>query len=287
MSDKHAFFQSQVSQIETVYEKAEAEELVYRLIDAYLGKTRLEYWDITGMPLGLDSPKTKNLFDQGVKRLLEFEPVQYIVGHTYFLEHKISVSPSVLIPRQETEELVSMIIANEKENNNLKILDIGTGSGCIPIALSLELNCQEITGLDISKEALVVAKANSQANNASVVFTQVDIMKEEIPYQELDIIVSNPPYVLESDKQGMDKNVLNYEPGLALFVPNDSPLKFYSAIAEKALNALVQGGRLYFEIHEKFGQEVKELMEKLGYLQVKVHQDIFLSKDRIVSGLKG
>ena len=287
MSVKHAFFKSQVSQIKTTYGSAEAEELIYRLIDAYLGEKRLEYWDITGTAIDFESPEIKNLFDSAIKRLLQLEPVQYIVCHTYFLDYKLEVSPAVLIPRQETEELVAMIIANEKENKNLKILDIGTGSGCIPIALSLELDCQETIGLDISNKALEVAKSNSKANNSSVVFEHLDILKDEIPYQEIDIIVSNPPYVLESDKKQMDKNVLNYEPGLALFVPDDAPLKFYEAIAEKSLDALVKGGRLYFEIHEKYGQEVKDLMENFGYLKVNVQQDLFLSKDRIVSGLKG
>ena len=287
MSAKHIFFQSQVSQIETAYGRAEAEELIYRLIDAHLERTRLEYWDITGAAVDLESPEIKKLFEQAIKRLLQFEPVQYIVGHTYFLEYKLEVSPAVLIPRQETEELVSMIIAKEKDKQQLRILDIGTGSGCIPIALSLELECQEIIGLDISEAALEIAQNNSSLNSAKVDFHQLDILNENIPYQELDIIVSNPPYVLESDKKQMHKNVLNYEPGLALFVPDDAPLKFYEAIANKSLKALVNGGRLYFEIHEKFGQEVKSLMEQVGYLNVEIHQDIFLSKDRIVSGLKG
>jgi release factor glutamine methyltransferase len=282
MSANHAFFQSQVSQIETAYGRAEAEELIYRLIDAYLGKTRLEYWDITGAVIDLDAPEIKRFFEQAIKRLLQFEPVQYIVGHTYFLDYKLEVSPAVLIPRQETEELVSMIIDNEKDNKQLRILDIGTGSGCIPIALSLELDCQEIIGLDISEAALAVAQNNSVLNSAKVDFHQLDILNENIPYQKLDIIVSNPPYVLESDKKQMDKNVLNYEPGLALFVPDDAPLKFYEAIAEKSLNALVKGGRLYFEIHEKFGQEVKLLLQNLGFREIILCQDLFMDKDRMI-----
>jgi len=271
-----------VSQIETAYGRAEAEELIYRLIDAYLGKTRLEYWDITGAVIDLDAPEIKRFFEQAIKRLLQFEPVQYIVGHTYFLDYKLEVSPAVLIPRQETEELVSMIIDNEKDNKQLRILDIGTGSGCIPIALSLELDCQEIIGLDISEAALAVAQNNSVLNSAKVDFHQLDILNENIPYQKLDIIVSNPPYVLESDKKQMDKNVLNYEPGLALFVPDDAPLKFYEAIAEKSLNALVKGGRLYFEIHEKFGQEVKLLLQNLGFREIILCQDLFMDKDRMI-----
>jgi len=274
MSAKHLFFQSQVSQIETSYGKAEAEELIYRLIDAYFDKTRLEYWDLTQTNLDLESPEIKNIFAQAINRLLQFEPVQYIVGHTFFLDYKLDVSPAVLIPRQETEELVAMIIANEKENRGLKILDIGTGSGCIPIALSSELDCKEVIGLDVSNDALEVAKANAQTNKSSVEFRNLDILSEEIPKSTFDIIVSNPPYVLESDKKAMDKNVLNYEPGLALFVPDDSPLKFYIAIAEKSLAALVEGGRLYFEIHEKFGRKIKSLMEQMGYLKVEIHQDI-------------
>lgn len=275
-----------MSQIETAYQKPEAEEIAYRLIDAYFDRSRLEFWDITGPEVDLTNPEIKHQFDLAIKRLLQDEPVQHVIGHTYFLDHKLEVSPAVLIPRQETEELASLIINKEKGFSDLKILDIGTGSGCIPIALSLQLDCQEIIGLDISEAALEVARRNALLNNTKVNFQKLDILNEEIPFDQLDIIVSNPPYVLESDKNQMDKNVLNFEPALALFVPDHHPLKFYEKIAKKGLTALSKGGRLYFEIHEKYGQEVKILMELLGYIQVKVHRDIFLSKDRIVSGIK-
>lgn len=275
-----------MSQIDTVYQKGEAEEIIYRLIEAYFDLTRLAFWDITGAQVDLANPEIQHQFDLAIKRLVQNEPVQYVVGYTYFLDYKLEVSPAVLIPRQETEELVSLIIKKEKDFKGLKILDIGTGSGCIPIALSLELDCQEITGIDISDAALDIARSNSIINKAKVNFLNLDILNQEIPNEKLDIIVSNPPYVLESDKKQMDKNVLNFEPALALFVPDYHPLKFYEKIAKKGLTALTQGGRLYFEIHEKYGQEVKSLMELLGYMQVKVHQDVFLSKDRIVSGIK-
>ena len=287
MSIKHAFFQSLVSQIEEIYGRDEAEEIAYRLIDAYLGKTRLAFWDIAGSGFDLDTPEIKFVFAEAIKKLQNNEPVQYVVGHTYFFDHKLNVTPAVLIPRQETEELVSMIIKNEKGNNGLFILDIGTGSGCIPIALSKALDCQQVIGIDISQEALLVANENAQSNNAKVCFEQLDILTKDVPVQDLDIIVSNPPYVLESDKTQMAQNVLAFEPELALFVPDSHPLKFYEAIARKALKALKSGGRIYFEIHENFGEEVKQLLTRLGYQKVEIHQDLFLSKDRIVFGIKG
>jgi len=287
MSTKHAFFSGLVSQIETVYQKTEAEEIVYRLIDAYLGKTRLEFWDITGVEIDLETPELKILFEQAIKRLLKNEPVQYVIGHTYFLDHKLNVTPAVLIPRQETEELVSMIIKNEKNNDQLRILDIGTGSGCIPISLSLALDCRQVIGIDISKSALDVAQNNASNSKALVTFQLLDILRQAIPFRNLDVIISNPPYVLESDKKQMDKNVLDFEPEIALFVPDNHPLKFYEAIAKKAVESLKKGGRLYFEIHENYGKRVKLLLEDLGYQEITLRQDIFLEKDRMVSAVKG
>ena len=288
MSAKHAFFLSQVSQIETVYKRPEAEEIAYCLIDAYLGKSRLEFWDIASGDLDFESDSMQEQFKQAIERLLvDNEPVQYIVGHTYFLDSKLKVTPAVLIPRQETEELVSMIIQNEKENYDLKVLDIGTGSGCIPISLSKTLKCKQVIGADISNEALAIATENAQSNKTKITFVELDILNQQIPFQELDIIVSNPPYVLESDKKQMHNNVLDHEPELALFVPDNNPLLFYEAICKKSLEVLISGGRLYLEIHEDYGRQVQKLLIGLGFIKVQIHQDLFLSKDRMVVAKKG
>ena len=287
MSDKHNFFRQRVGTLTKVYEQPEAEEIMYRLIDAYLGKSRLEFWDITHSD---DDPLSQSIlstFDEAVDRILNHEPVQYVVGHSYFLNLRLKVSPAVLIPRQETEELVNEIIQQESNGTNLRALDIGTGSGCIPIALAKEIKGLEIYAYDISKEALKIASDNAKAHSALVQFSLCDILKDSITLEDLDFIVSNPPYVLESDKKLMRKNVLEHEPGLALFVPDDEPLLFYRIIARKALAALKKGGRLYLEIHENFGKEIKSMLESMGYLDVSIKKDFFLEKDRMILAKRG
>ncbi len=282
MSERHQFFKKYVALLEPIYERPEAEELVYRLIDAHLDKTRLQFWDIAEERSDLKDKDLLAKFDSAIQRLHNKEPVQYIVGHTYFLDYKIQVNPSVLIPRQETEELVLKIIDREKSNQDLRILDIGTGSGCIPIALASQLNTSLVIALDISYQALEVAQKNIALNNVDVITKRADILSDEFDLKNLDLIVSNPPYVLNSDKTCMKDNVLKHEPSLALFVPDDDPLKFYKAIAEQGLKLLKPGGRLYFEIHERYGTEVQDVLESKGYINVEIIQDTFLSKDRMV-----
>ncbi|MFK8044357.1 MAG: peptide chain release factor N(5)-glutamine methyltransferase [Crocinitomicaceae bacterium] len=218
-----------------------------------------------------------------INRLLNQEPIEYIIGKVEFYDLILHVSPVTLIPRPETAELVDLLISNHPEEN-LNLLDIGTGSGCIPLAIKSIKNSWQVAGVDISKEALDVATINSNKLNLSINWIEADILKDNLPEGlKLDIIVSNPPYVLESDKQSMHDNVLKYEPSLALFVPDEKPLLFYNRIINLAKASLKKNGTLYFEIHENFGSEVLESMNKNGFISCEIVKDL-QGKDRIVFG---
>lgn len=220
-------------------------------------------------------------------RLVKNEPLQYVLGVADFYGRKMQVSPAVLIPRSETEELVHLIL---QENPLLpagaSILDIGTGSGCIPVTLAAELPQATLYGMDISEAALQIAEKNARANQVNVQWIQEDILKEEISLPErFEIIVSNPPYVRPSEKQQMHHNVLAYEPHLALFVEEAAPLVFYKRIVAFACIHLQKGGKLYFEINEQFGAEIALFMEQQGFCKVMVRKDL-QGKDRMVRGEK-
>ncbi|MEP1094925.1 MAG: peptide chain release factor N(5)-glutamine methyltransferase [Cyclobacteriaceae bacterium] len=215
-----------------------------------------------------------------VVRLLQNEPIQYVTGQTHFLGRIFKVQKGVLIPRPETEELVRMIVdANIVVNP--KILDVGAGSGCIAISLALETH-GKAAGLDVSEDALRIAKENSSALGGSIEFILHDILSSNPPISELDILVSNPPYIPERDKKQMHDNVLGFEPKIALFVSDDNPLIFYQRISTFGKGALKPGGKLYFELHEEYADEVKSLVEDLGYSEVIVHKDM-QGKNRMLS----
>jgi release factor glutamine methyltransferase len=214
-----------------------------------------------------------------IERLKKHEPIQYILGETEFYGLNFHVKTGVLIPRQETEELVDLII-KRSHKRNLKILDIGSGSGCIPISLKKFLPQAEIWSCDISKEALAIAMENAQRNNVDVYFKEFNILSSDDFFTEnFDLIVSNPPYVTEKEKVLMQENVLNYEPHLALFVPDDDPLLFYNNIVRRAKKILKSNGEIYFEINEAYGQEVKLLLIENDF-DVDILKDIN-DKDRI------
>lgn len=233
----------------------------------------------------LEEKDLPEAFLQDFERLKRGEPIQYIIGKAPFYGREFLVSPATLIPRNETEELVHLII-KENPQQGLRILDIGTGTGCIPISLFLEMKEPEVYALDISLEALKVARQNAKSLKAEVNFLQGDILRERIPLESLDILVSNPPYIPEKGKAEMHKNVLDFEPGLALFVPDEDPLLFYRRIAELGREHLKKGGRLYFEIHEDFGPETVDLLESMGYQEVRLIQDLN-GKNRIVTAVWG
>lgn len=243
----------------------------------------------------IDDTKSQ-LLAQYAQRLSQGEPVQYVLGYEYFMGEKFQVNPDVLIPRPETSELVDWIVENyvEKSRETVEkpvynILDIGTGSGCIAISLARLINNSTVFAFDISTGALKTAKANAEAQNIkNIQFCQVDILNTENSayshpdVDKFDVIVSNPPYVMNNEKKGMDKNVLEHEPHLALFVPDDDPLLFYRVIAKYGKSHLREGGKLYFEINQALGKETCQLLEDSGYSNVELRQDMF-GKDRMVS----
>ncbi|MEI6852816.1 MAG: peptide chain release factor N(5)-glutamine methyltransferase, partial [Bacteroidota bacterium] len=218
-----------------------------------------------------------------IKELKEGKPLQYITGKAWFCGLELSVNEHVLIPRPETEELVQLIIKEHKETKGLRILDIGSGSGCIGIALKKELKDAEVWAMDISEEALKVARKNAELHEADICFIYKDILDAEglSELRGLDIIVSNPPYVMESEKAVMHKNVLDFEPHEALFVPDNNPLKFYKAIFGLAKKN-GKPCRVYVEINESKGEEMIFLAKEFGFSDICIHKDIN-GKDRIIS----
>lgn len=226
----------------------------------------------------------KDRVEQIVERLKQSEPIQYIIGETTFYHLPFWVNPNVLIPRPETEELVDLII-KDFPGKPIRILDIGTGSGCIAISLANYLPESAVTAIDISQSALDTAGENAKRNNVSISFIQTDIVDEpqaEANIREtFDLIVSNPPYIKESEKASMGENVLLHEPRQALFVPDTDPLLFYRAIAGLGRKKLTENGFLYFEINAQCGQETVNLLKSTGYKEIELIRDIS-GKDRII-----
>ena len=221
------------------------------------------------------------IFREVVKQLQDQVPIQYILGKSHFMGLDFKIGPGVLCPRPETEELVDLIV---KEQQKGTLLDIGTGSGVIPLAVKKNRPNIEVTGLDKSPIAMEYAKENAKAHKLEAKWIQLDILNQHLN-TTFDIVVSNPPYVLESDKKDMQRNVLAYEPKEALFVPDDEPLLFYNRIAEMCTYILVPGGSLYFEIHEKLGSLIKSMLEENAFVDVQLIKDM-QGKDRIIKAKK-
>lgn len=211
--------------------------------------------------------------NEAVDKLLAGEPIQYIYGDTYWYGMTLKVTPDVLIPRPETEELVDMIV-KENSGTDIRVLDVCTGSGCIAVALAKSLNFPSVTGVDISDAALAVAQENASDQKVKVDFHKADALKLTPADGQYDIIVSNPPYVMESEKQSMDSNVLNHEPHIALFVPDNDALKFYKAIATYSHEALADNGTLYFELNPLTADELAGWMRKEGWSDVQLLPDM-------------
>lgn len=253
------------------YPETEVQGFIRILIESVCG------WNYTQQVLNKNERISVPQFDQiesAVLRLKKYEPIQYIIGETEFMGLNLKVNSAVLIPRPETEELVDWILRNNK-NKQFRIIDIGTGSGCIPLALKTSMKSSQLFAVDISESALKVAKQNADLNNLEIQFFQADILKwENYSWDSFDIIVSNPPYVRELEKKEMHKNVLSFEPENALFVSNEDPLLFYRQIAEFALEYLVDRGQLYFEINENLGDEMCNLLEHKGFVDLEVKKDI-------------
>ena len=226
-------------------------------------------------------PRCNGLITEIVDRLKKYEPIQYILGETEFFGLKLKVNQAVLIPRPETEELVQWIAETEIPADS-RILDVGTGSGCIALAVKKQFPDATVSAVDISVHALETARKNGEINNLNVNFFQADILTwENSGWEIYDLIVSNPPYVRESEKEAMFPNVLKYEPESALFVSDSDPLLFYRRIAEFAQKLLNETGWLFFEINEKSGMQTAQLLEKKGFRAIEIKKDLF-GKERMI-----
>lgn len=219
-----------------------------------------------------------------LSRLSQGEPLQYILGYAHFCGNRFKVTPATLIPRPETQELVDRII-DENKSADLRVLDVGTGTGCIAITLARALRFSSVKAIDISQDALIVARENAQALKVDVDFRKEDALALKDDGTRYDIIVSNPPYIVDCERAGMNSNVLDYEPHLALFGPDDDPLRFYEAITRYASEALADNGKLYFEINPRYVEPMKVMLNKWGFAQVEVIRDIS-ARDRFIKAYR-
>ena len=227
------------------------------------------------------SEKHRSVLTEMIRRLQKNEPIQYIIGIESFFGLTFEVNPNVLIPRPETQELVSWIIEDYQSDEFIRILDIGTGSGCIPISLAKQLSKAEVESWDISEGALEVASRNCERNEVKVLLRQKDVLKAAPEGDLYDVIVSNPPYITNKEKTDMEANVLDWEPSLALFVPDEDPLLFYRKIAQLGCDMLKEGGSLYFEINRAYGEETILMLKELGYAQIELKKDSW-GNDRMI-----
>jgi release factor glutamine methyltransferase len=269
-----------ISALSNVYEKREAQNIAFLLLHKLYNLRKQDL--ILGIEIH-ESRYNEAQLNELLERLAVNEPIQYVLGEAYFYGLRFKVNADVLIPRPETEELVHLIIQENRHLHFLDVLDIGTGSGCIPISLAKYLKQADIHALDISTTALQVAQSNAKSLEVKICFHELDIFQttlENLPFW--DIIVSNPPYITHAEKVFMQKNVLDYEPHQALFVPEKSDaLIFYEQISKLALQRLKKGGKVYFEINENLGNEVTILLTKLGLSNIRLIRDL-QDKDRII-----
>ena len=260
------------------YSDSEALALAKMLLVEVFGFSTLELYG------GKDkefSEKHRSVLTEMIRRLQKNEPIQYIIGIESFFGLIFEVNPNVLIPRPETQELVSWIIEDYQSDESIRILDIGTGSGCIPISLAKQLSKAEVESWDISEGALEVASRNCERNGVKVLLRQKDILKAAPEGDLYDVIVSNPPYITNKEKTDMEANVLDWEPSLALFVPDEDPLLFYRKIAQLGCDMLKEGGSLYFEINRAYGEETVLMLKELGYAQIELKKDSW-GNDRMI-----
>ena len=262
-----------------LYDAGEAQAIVRTVLDVEYGMTLTDI--ICGKVNELSSDEERNL-EEIIARLQNGEPVQYVLGEADFAGRTFHVEPGVLIPRPETAELCQWIeeeVSSLKADERKQILDICTGSGCIAITLGLTIPNSEVTGWDISEDALRIAQGNVEmlkAGNVRIEYQDALMLPKAA--ETADIIVSNPPYICEKEKADMEKNVLEHEPSIALFVPDEDPLKFYRAIAEYASSALKSEGALYFEINPIYEKETREMLQSLGFKDIETKEDAFEKK---------
>lgn len=267
--------------LEPLYGNGEARAITDYVLDVCFGLSKADI--LCGAVEEMTAEKTAEL-NKIFGRLTEGEPVQYVLGRAEFCGRWFSVRPGVLIPRPETEELCAWITADSKASASPKVLDIGTGSGCIAITLQLDMPESKVTAWDISADALDVARENAQQLGANVNFVKLDALNAK-PEGEWDVIVSNPPYICEKEKKDMAVNVLEHEPHTALFVPDADPLLFYRAITRLAVQTLSKGGRLYFEINPIYADDTCRMMQAEGMTAVELRSDMY-GKQRMAKGVK-
>lgn len=267
--------------LEPLYGNGEARAITDYVLDVCFGLSKADI--MCGAVEEMTAEKTAEL-NKIFGRLMEGEPVQYVLGRAEFSGRWFDVRPGVLIPRPETEELCAWITADSKASGSPKVLDIGTGSGCIAITLQLDMPESKVTAWDISADALDVARENAQQLGANVNFVKQDALNAK-PEGEWDVIVSNPPYICEKEKKDMAVNVLEHEPHKALFVPDAAPLLFYRAITRLAVQTLNKGGRLYFEINPIYADDTCRMMRAEGMTAVELRSDMY-GKQRMAKGVK-
>jgi len=277
-------------ELDVIYGKNEVASFFNILMSHYLKLNRIAL--VLEPELTVSKEEEQPLFE-ALSRLKQEEPIQYIIGETQFYDLTFKVNEHTLIPRPETEELVLWIVkchSERSEESQLKILDIGTGTGCIAISLAKHLPKAKVYALDVSKEALKVARQNAELNNVEVHFINANILNRDswnLEFKDLqfDIIVSNPPYVRNQEKAEIKNNVLKHEPHLALFVEDHDPLQFYHAISDIAVDKLTENGLLFFEINQYLGNETKQLLHNKGFKDLELKTDIF-GNNRMLKGLK-
>ncbi|MDP3681271.1 MAG: peptide chain release factor N(5)-glutamine methyltransferase [Flavobacterium sp.] len=275
-----------IQELTPIYDAGEAESFFYLILEE---KHQLRRIDLALHPDLVFSEAEIVVWDSILEQLKQEIPVQYLLGKTSFYGLDFEVNENVLIPRPETEELVEWILSNNRiiqksnpETSGLKILDIGTGSGCIAISLAKNIPNAAVFAIDVSEKALATAKKNAEHNAVEVTFINQNILETEDLRQQFDIIVSNPPYVRNLEKEEIKKNVLDNEPHLALFVEDNDALIFYKKIAELAQKNLSENGQLYFEINQYLGKETVDLLEKMNFKNIELRKDIY-GNDRMIS----
>ncbi|MBG6111191.1 release factor glutamine methyltransferase [Flavobacterium sp. CG_23.5] len=272
-----------IEELTPIYDAGEAESFFYLILEE---KHQLKRIDLALHP-DLDfSDEEISIWNLILEQLKQEIPIQYLLGKTSFYGLDFEVNPAVLIPRPETEELVDWIISSNlkiEKFKDLKILDIGTGSGCIAISLAKNIPNAQVYAIDVSEKALATANKNAENNSVNVTFINQNILETEDLLQQFDIIVSNPPYVRNLEKEEIKKNVLDNEPHLALFVEDNDALIFYKKIAEMAQKNLSENGHLYFEINQYLGAEMIDLLEKMNFKNIELRKDIY-GNDRMIKG---
>jgi release factor glutamine methyltransferase len=263
-----------------LYDAGEAKAIVRMVLDVHFGLSPTDVY--CGKVTQLSANDTE-ILEKMMQRLERAEPVQYVLGKADFCGRTFSVAPGVLIPRPETEELCRWII--DSANGGERLLDIGTGSGCIAVTLQQEIAGATATAWDLSAEALDIARANAAAVGAEVTTVQQDALQAPDDHSLWDIIVSNPPYICNRERQDMERNVTEYEPPMALFVPDDDPLRFYRAIARYAVQALKPGGALFFEINPLYAADTEAMLSSQGYTAIETRRDMF-GKQRFIKALQ-